>query len=150
MPRFFRFLFLALPVLVYAVNSPCRGEDTAAVNRLVKQLGSRNFKQRENAGKALESIGYPALDALRAAAKGKDAEIASRAARLVRFIENSLDLLLAEYQAYGLPLPPTDAKLVRFYAEVWIDKEQCSTLGFLLQPGTEETPPLVLVGTQET
>ena len=76
MPRFFRFLFLALPVLVYAVDSPCRGEDAAAIDKLVKQMGSKDLKEREKATEALKNIGFPALDALRNAAKGKDAEIA--------------------------------------------------------------------------
>ena len=56
--------------------------------------------------------------------------------------------------AYGLPLPPEDAKLVRFESGgryILNDKLMPPTyfLGFLLRPGTKESPPLLLVGTQE-
>jgi hypothetical protein len=95
----------------------------------------------------------PALDALRNAAKDKDAEVAQRAIRLVEIIENSLDSLLADYRRYGLPLPPGDAKLVRFeYGGQYINGKPTPTtyfLGFLLRPGTKDNPPLLLVGTQE-
>jgi hypothetical protein len=66
----------------------------------------------------------------------------------------SLDQLLAEYRSYGLPLPPVDAKLVRFESGgryVLNGKLMPPTyfVGFLLRPGTKDKPALVLVGTQE-
>ena len=55
-------------------------------------------------------VGGPALDALRKAASASpDAEVSRRAAELVVRIEDSLDQLLADYRAFGLPLPPDDA-----------------------------------------
>jgi len=123
--------------------------DAAAIAKLVEQLGSANFKERQEATKALEDIGLPALDALRKAAKGNNLEFAQRASRLIEIIENSLDSLLADYRGYGLPLPPKDAKLVRFKVGVWVGDKQASLLGFLLEPGTKDKPPLVLVGTKE-
>ena len=128
--------------------------DAAAIAKLVKQLGSPDFTEREAATKALEAIGFPALDALRKAAKDNDAEVAQRATRLVEIIENGFDQLLADYRGYGLPLPPEDAKLVRFESGgryILNDKLMPPTyfLGFLLQPGTKDNPPLLLVGTQE-
>jgi hypothetical protein len=128
--------------------------DAAAVAKLVKQLGSDDFQDREAATKALADIGLPALDALRKAAKDEDAEIAHRAGRLVESIENSFGQLLTDYRSYDLPLPPEKAELVRFESGgryVLNDKLMPPTyfLGFLLQPGTKENPPLLLVGTQE-
>jgi hypothetical protein len=168
MPRFFRFLFIAsFPVLLCACGGstpeqskedeqpsgkieeePAKEPDPAAIAKLVKQLGSSNFSEREKATKDLEAIGFPALDALRTAAKNKDAEVAQRAARLVAIIENGFDQLLADYRAYGLPLPPEDAKLVRFVSGgggIVNDKLMPPTyfLGFLIEPGK------LLVGTQE-
>src|SRR5262249_54450922 len=56
------------------------------VARLVKQLGHKEFAQREAASKELDAIGAPALDALRKAATDADAEIRQRSARLVSAI----------------------------------------------------------------
>jgi hypothetical protein len=128
--------------------------DAAAIAKWVEQLGSPKFTQRQEATKALEAIGLPALDALRKAARSADAEIAQRATRLVEIIENSLDQLLADYRGYGLPLPPKDAKLVRFESGgryVLNGKLMPPTyfLGFLLSLGTKKKPALLLVGTEE-
>ena len=95
-------------------KKPAEEADAATIAKLINQLGNPNFVERKEATDALEAIGFPALGALRKAAKDNDAEVAQRATRLVEFIENSLDTLLADYRGYGLPLPPDDAKLVRF------------------------------------
>jgi hypothetical protein len=51
----------------------------ARIAELIAQLGSEKVLDRESAQKALVRIGKPALEALRAAAKDKDPERASRA-----------------------------------------------------------------------
>ena len=85
------------------------------IEKVIRQLGSKQFKEREAANKALLAIGYPALEALRkAAAHDNDAEVRARSAALVRQIENQFDTLAADYRAFGLPLPPRGAKLVCF------------------------------------
>jgi WD40 repeat protein len=55
----------------------------ADIDRLIKQLGSEDYGERERASKALESIGPPALAALRQAAQSKDPEVSKRAKELV-------------------------------------------------------------------
>src|SRR6516165_5421843 len=62
--------------------------------------------------------------------------------------------LLADYRAFGLPLPPDNAKLVRFESGgryILNSKLMPPTyfLGFLLRSATKENPALLLVGTQE-
>lgn len=65
---------------------------SAQVPGLIGQLGSNVFAEREAAGKALETIGEPALEGLRSAANGSDdLEIRTRAKRLVRLIEERLE-----------------------------------------------------------
>ncbi len=67
---------------VVAAWSACRAAETQdeRIDRLIRQLGSESFAQREQAGKELEAIGTPALDALRkAAATSTDAEVRRRA-----------------------------------------------------------------------
>ena len=127
--------------------------DAAAIARLVGQLSSPKFTERQQATKALEAIGFPALDALRKAAKSADTELARRASRLVKTIENGFDQLLADYRAYGLPLPPGNAKLVRFEPGGGFFRNDklppAHFLGFLLRPGTKHRPPILLVGTEE-
>jgi hypothetical protein len=114
-------------------------------------LGSLNFTEREEATKELTAIGLPALDALRKAAKSADAEIAQRAKHVIEIIENSLDQLLADYRGYGLPLPPDDAKLVRFESGgrgIVNGKLAPPTyfVGFLVRPGTKNKPTLFEAG----
>jgi len=167
MPSFLRLLSLALvPALLCAWgDSPkpptaqggekaVKQPDAAAIARLVEKLGSKDFTERQEATKALEAIGFPALDALRKAAKGNNAEVVQRAARLVAVIENGFDSLLADYRGYGLPLPPKDAKLVKFESGgryILNDKLMPPTyfLGFLLRSATKENPALQLVGAEE-
>jgi uncharacterized protein (TIGR03067 family) len=60
------------------------------VARLIKQLGHHNFAKREEAGKELDAIGEPALDALRKAASAEDAEVRRRAERIVQGITGRL------------------------------------------------------------
>jgi HEAT repeat protein len=64
--------------------------DDKEIERLVKQLGSDEFKEREAASNALGKIGKPALTALRKAAKDGDLEIRSRAARLILALQDGL------------------------------------------------------------
>jgi RNA polymerase sigma factor (sigma-70 family) len=61
--------------------------DAAKIARLIDQLGSDTFDDREKATKELDAIGAPALDALRKAARGGDPERKKRAQDLVEKIE---------------------------------------------------------------
>jgi WD40 repeat protein len=60
------------------------------VARLIEQLGSDEFALREQASRALEAVGQPALPALRQATCHADPEIRHRAQRLLRKIEVAL------------------------------------------------------------
>src|SRR5215207_1069359 len=72
-----------VPVAAVAAN----GRD---IERLVNKLGSDDFNRREEATKRLKAIGEPALDALRRAEAGADAEARRRARDLVAAIESEL------------------------------------------------------------
>ncbi len=61
--------------------------DAAKIAKLIEQLGSSTFDEREQANKDLDAIGVPALEALRKAAKSDDAEVSRRASSLVAKIE---------------------------------------------------------------
>jgi WD40 repeat protein len=56
------------------------------IAKLVEQLGSRTFNEREEAAKALDAIGPAALAALRKAAESSDAEVKHRAVYLIQKI----------------------------------------------------------------
>jgi hypothetical protein len=60
--------------------------DDKAIARLIEQLGSDTFEDREAAQKALDAIGAPALKALQEASKAGDAEVRKRAAALAERI----------------------------------------------------------------
>jgi formylglycine-generating enzyme len=79
------FVYLAFAVAVAAWSAcPAADVDAEKIDRLIRQLGSSKFEEREAAGHALETIGKPALAALRkAASTSEDAEVRRRASRLV-------------------------------------------------------------------
>jgi hypothetical protein len=61
------------------------------VARLIRQLGSDSFAEREAASRRLAAVGEPALGPLReAGARSDDAEVRRRANRLVKRIQGRL------------------------------------------------------------
>ncbi len=90
-------LVLGLGVLIAAPAADAPKADAERIAQLIKQLGSESFEEREKATKDLETIGVPALDALRRAAKDGEAEVKTRADALVQKLEkqNSTAKLLA-------------------------------------------------------
>lgn len=62
----------------------------AKIKLLVEQLSSNDARKREDAAKELDSIGMPALEALRKATKSEDAEVARLAKGLVGKLETKL------------------------------------------------------------
>jgi hypothetical protein len=57
------------------------------IDKLVGQLGSKSFGERERAMEALDKLGLPALEALRKATRSRDSEVSRRAGELVERIE---------------------------------------------------------------
>jgi HEAT repeat protein len=70
--------------------------DPEQAEQLVRQLGSENFKLREEATRKLVAMGCRALPALRQSLKGSDAEIARRATACIEQIDRP--------GCWGLPL----------------------------------------------
>jgi RNA polymerase sigma factor (sigma-70 family) len=67
---------------------PAPAPNAAEIERLIQQLGSEKFTEREAATTALERIGEPAYDALRRAVEsGDDVEIRRRAEGIIGRIE---------------------------------------------------------------
>jgi RNA polymerase sigma factor (sigma-70 family) len=64
-----------------------KASDQAQIPKLIDQLGSDKFAERERATKELDKIGVPALEALRKAAQSDDPERRNRAQQLVQKIE---------------------------------------------------------------
>jgi hypothetical protein len=75
-----------LPALLVGLAAAGPPPDTD-VARLVGRLGSGSFAERQEAARALDELGGPALPALRAAERGPDPEVRRRARDLVRRIE---------------------------------------------------------------
>jgi hypothetical protein len=70
-----------------AAAPPPTPDPAAEVTRLIEQLGSEKFAEREGASKRLEAVGERALAALRAALTSDDLEVRRRASRLVAALE---------------------------------------------------------------
>src|SRR5213080_2230450 len=82
--RCFAGLLLVLPFVPAVADDP----DDKEIARLVKQLGSDVFEERDAATKRLKEIGKPALDAL---GKAKDSlEVRRRAEQIIAVIEDKL------------------------------------------------------------
>ena len=99
-------LFFAVTLLVTCL---ARGDDTkhaaqpgsAMFDRLVKQLGSDDFLEREAASTALKQFGPSALEALRkAAASSGDAEVRARLEKIIKAL-----------------MPPLDCKAIRRFED---------------------------------
>ncbi|HQR06654.1 MAG TPA: hypothetical protein PLN21_07525 [Gemmatales bacterium] len=71
--------------------------------KLIQELGAKQFARREAAGKALEAIGEPALPPLSKALEDKDVEIRKRADRLFATISEKISkrFLLKELHNVG-------------------------------------------------
>jgi uncharacterized protein (TIGR03067 family) len=62
----------------------------SAISRLIEQLGSPSFPEREAASRSLETIGDKALPALQKAKTASDAEVRRRAGRIFRRVIEDL------------------------------------------------------------
>src|SRR5207249_3594946 len=70
---------------------PAPSDQGKEIDRLIRQLGSRQFAEREAASKRLEAIGEPTLDALHKAAEDStDAEVRKRSQAVLRAIQQRL------------------------------------------------------------
>ncbi|HEV3260093.1 MAG TPA: hypothetical protein VG013_24765 [Gemmataceae bacterium] len=85
-------------LLLAALGSACPHAPAAAekaatdpVNRLIAQLGSHKFAEREAATQALDAVGGPALQPLTKAARDQDPEVRRRARELTRRIEKRIE-----------------------------------------------------------
>src|SRR5262249_12542871 len=75
-----------------ALPSPAaEGPDSQRIAGLIARLGSGTFREREEAPRALEAVGAPALPALRQAARSSDPEVRRRAEELVRRITEPVE-----------------------------------------------------------
>jgi hypothetical protein len=140
--------------------------DAARIDELIKQLTASKPADRTAAADALRAIGVPALKPLTRAAAAKDPEMRGRAKEIVEAIENSLDGLLFLYRCYDLPLPPKNAKLIRYevrgrnmvieYSENGGPKQKIKPktpppiLAFEAPPRRKGEPPYRLRGVQES
>ncbi|MBL8799536.1 MAG: PDZ domain-containing protein [Planctomycetia bacterium] len=79
--------FIGCLALLSPANDGTAAADGERIEKLIKQLGADKFQDREEASKALDAIGAPALAALRAAEQATDAEVRRRAGELVTAIE---------------------------------------------------------------
>jgi hypothetical protein len=83
-------ILMACVVLVPLRSAPAQAAEEKEIQRLVKQLASDDFQQREAATKRLTEIGEPALGALEHAQIGDDPEVRTRAEDIVAAIEIKL------------------------------------------------------------
>src|SRR5262249_40904965 len=90
-----RWLLLAILasaiLLSSAAAAPPEVDRNDPVARLVEQLGSPRYTEREAAERTLEACGLPAMSALRQACRSTDPEVQRRALELTGRIERRLE-----------------------------------------------------------
>lgn len=86
-----RFLTLVTAIAFLASPASFADETLTDADKLVSQLGSSKFAEREAALKALEEMGPAALPALRRGAEAKDQEVRQRVADLIAKYERQAD-----------------------------------------------------------
>jgi HEAT repeat protein len=96
--------------------------EPADIERLVKQLGSERFEEREAADKALEKTGEPALEALRGAVRSPDAEIRHRAAR-------SVETVVAQALSSPTATTPMASATGGMHADIWVNRPGGKRIG---------------------
>ncbi|HTU16479.1 MAG TPA: HEAT repeat domain-containing protein [Gemmataceae bacterium] len=85
-------LIVAGLAMVISLPSPAgEAPSKEQIDKLIEQMGSGTFSEREKATRELTAIGVPALEALRKAAKSDDPEIRRRAGDLLVKIERQAE-----------------------------------------------------------
>ncbi len=80
-----------MALLISLPSSADQAPSKEKIDKLIEQLGSGNFAEREKATKELGAIGVPALEALRKAIKSDDAEIRKRIEDILPKIERQAE-----------------------------------------------------------
>jgi hypothetical protein len=118
-PSLFLFAVAALSIALPRAARADPKEDAERIGRLIAQLGSPQYGEREEASRDLAACGTAALKALRRAAQSGDPEVSRRAVVLVRRMERRLetDRLLApqrmRLEFRDTPLPEAVAAFAR-------------------------------------
>jgi hypothetical protein len=123
--------------------------DAGALKALVRQLGDRSFRKREQAAGRLVAAGGAALPLLRQAARSADPEVARRAAECVRHIEAASGelVLAAAARLLALRRPPGTAEVLLAYlphaASDPVVREVQAAVAAVARPGGREDPLMV-------
>ncbi len=109
-------LCTSLFLMALALSPPTRAApDDPEIPRLVHQLGSDNFAQRQEATKKLQAIGEPARAALRDASNSPDPEIQRRAATLLQEMNAKLLVFshkLHTHEIHGIALTADGSRVI--------------------------------------
>src|SRR4051812_22426047 len=102
-------LALVLCLALTAAGRPDGPPEPLPVERLIEQLGSRDFKVRETATQTLADRGEEALPALRKALPHPDPEVRQRLGRLIAETERALLLAPKRVSLKLVHVPVRDA-----------------------------------------
>jgi hypothetical protein len=111
------------------------GPAAAEMDRLIRQLGSDKFVEREAASKALEALGKVAVPLLRQALASADAEVRSRAKCLLQALEQKDSTW---YLSYSHDAPPNPGLVCRI--------QETNGKLYLINENGEQTEARVLLG----
>jgi hypothetical protein len=128
------------PVVLLVLTAVTTGQGLPSqdppIQRLIQQMASDDYAERDAATKALAKLGEPALEALREAAKSKDAETRRRATTVIeaiteRLYQDALDLLKARGGEITVPRYPGDDKRVVILSDKVLRDSDLAKLAWL-------------------
>jgi hypothetical protein len=122
-------LDLRVAILVGLIAIPALAADPPSIEKLIEQLGSRSFVEREKATKALRERGPEVLPALRKALESKDEEVRRRAETIIPPLEIE-EALLPKRVTVTMNSRPLDELLKE------IGKQTGCSLGLTTSSGT--------------
>jgi tetratricopeptide (TPR) repeat protein len=114
------YIFINVLIFIFAAGNPLRAAEQDQTDKLIDQLGDKDYYVRQHAQNELERLGFEAFDELTAATTNDDLEIASRAKYLLRLMRvewtakndpPEVKKLLKDYE-----IQPEDTRLARMHA----------------------------------
>jgi hypothetical protein len=125
-------------ILGIRANKGAPEKAAAEVDRLVRQLGSPRFGERQAASKALNALGRAAVPALRQATSACDPEVRSRAQRLLQTWESKEATWYCSYSHDAPPNPSLECRI----------RAADGKLYFINEHGDQTEAAVVLGGSQ--
>jgi hypothetical protein len=122
-----RHLFL-ICISIFAPDLCSLSRDTGQIDRLIQQLGSEYYAERQTATRNLTSLGSATIPALIAAEESPDPEVQRRATRIARIIELRLRYEPVQRTVVSRQSPAEEGQRLRSILGLGLDADRILSL----------------------